>query len=122
MSEDAPLYCVDIPGCAFCGVVPGRIAWSSPLATALWDAFPVLSGHALVVPRHRRRSIGRSSARRRPRHPEPQGTTSRRTRERKLEGHDAAITAILSAIREVMNPPEAKRRGIGFTADVEPTR
>jgi hypothetical protein len=42
--------------------------------------------------------------------------------QRKLEGHDATITAILSAIRELMNPPEAKRRGIGFTADVEPTR
>lgn len=41
--------------------------------------------------------------------------------ERKLEGHDAAITAILSAIRELMNPPEATRRGIGFTANLEPT-
>jgi hypothetical protein len=41
---------------------------------------------------------------------------------RRLEGHDEAITAILSAIRELMNKPEAKRRGIGFTADVEPTR
>jgi hypothetical protein len=39
--------------------------------------------------------------------------------ERQLEGHDAAITAILSAIRELMNPPEAERRGIGFTAVVE---
>ena len=37
--------------------------------------------------------------------------------ERTLEGHDEAITAILSAIRELMNPPEPKRRGIGFTAD-----
>ena len=41
---------------------------------------------------------------------------------RTLERHDEAITAILSAIRELMNPPEAKRRGIGFTADVEPKR
>ena len=40
--------------------------------------------------------------------------------ERQLQGHNAAITAILSAIRELMNPPEGKRRGIGFTADVEP--
>ena len=38
--------------------------------------------------------------------------------EHQLEGHDAAITAILSAIRELMNPPAGKRRGIGFTADV----
>jgi hypothetical protein len=37
--------------------------------------------------------------------------------ERKLEGHDAAITAILSAIRELMNPPQGKRRAIGFTAE-----
>jgi hypothetical protein len=36
--------------------------------------------------------------------------------EGKLEHHDEAITAILSAIRELMNPPPAKRRGIGFTA------
>ena len=41
--------------------------------------------------------------------------------ERMLQGHDAAITAILSAIRELMNPPEPTRRGIGFTGDVEPT-
>ena len=40
--------------------------------------------------------------------------------EHRLDGHDAAITAILSAIRELMNPPEAERRGIGFTAEVEP--
>jgi hypothetical protein len=38
--------------------------------------------------------------------------------ERKLKGHDEAITAILSAIRELMNPPAPKRRGIGFTADL----
>lgn len=39
--------------------------------------------------------------------------------ERKLRGHDEAITAILSAIRDLMNPPAPKRRGIGFTADLE---
>ena len=39
--------------------------------------------------------------------------------ERMLHGHDAAITAILSAIRELMKPSVPKRRGIGFTADVE---
>ena len=39
--------------------------------------------------------------------------------ESKLGCHDEAITAILSAIRELMNPPESKHRGIGFTADLE---
>jgi hypothetical protein len=38
--------------------------------------------------------------------------------ESKLENHDEAITAILSAIRELMNPPLPKRRGIGFTASI----
>jgi hypothetical protein len=40
----------------------------------------------------------------------------------KLEHHDEAITAILSAIRELMNPPAPKRRGIGFTAEFEKTK
>ena len=39
--------------------------------------------------------------------------------ERKYQHHDEAITAILSAIRELTNPPPPKRRGIGFTADIE---
>ncbi len=38
--------------------------------------------------------------------------------ERKYKDHDEAIAAILSAIRELMNPPAGKRRGIGFTADI----
>lgn len=42
--------------------------------------------------------------------------------EGKLEHHDEAIAAILSAIRELMNPPAPKRRGIGFTADIEKTK
>jgi hypothetical protein len=37
---------------------------------------------------------------------------------KKLADHDDAIAAILSAIRELMNPPETKRRGIGFTAKI----
>jgi hypothetical protein len=37
--------------------------------------------------------------------------------QRKLESHDQAIVGILSAIRQLMNPLEPKRRGIGFTAD-----
>jgi ATP-dependent Clp protease ATP-binding subunit ClpA len=38
--------------------------------------------------------------------------------DKKLATHDEAIAAILSAIRELMNPPASKRRGIGFTADM----
>lgn len=38
--------------------------------------------------------------------------------ERKYQHHDDAIKAILSALRELMNPPQPKRRGIGFTADL----
>lgn len=37
--------------------------------------------------------------------------------ERKLATHDQAITGILKAIQEMMNPPAQSRRGIGFTAD-----
>ena len=39
--------------------------------------------------------------------------------EKKLAAHDEAIAAMLSAIRELLNPPTPKRRGIGFTADIE---
>ena len=39
--------------------------------------------------------------------------------DKRLTEHDQAIAAILSAIRELMNPPAPKRRGIGFTADLE---
>ncbi len=39
--------------------------------------------------------------------------------EGKLKNHDEAIAAILSAIRELMNPPSPKRRGIGFTANLD---
>jgi hypothetical protein len=38
--------------------------------------------------------------------------------ERKYQRHDEAITAILSAIRELTNPSAPKRRSIGFTADL----
>ena len=38
--------------------------------------------------------------------------------EKKLASHDDAIAAMLSAIRELMNPPSARRRSIGFTADL----
>lgn len=41
--------------------------------------------------------------------------------EKKLTEHDQAIAAILSAIRELMNPPGPKRRPIGFTANLEET-
>ena len=39
--------------------------------------------------------------------------------DKKLADHDDAIAAILSAIRQLMNPPTSKRRGIGFTANIE---
>jgi len=39
--------------------------------------------------------------------------------EKKLATHDEAIAALLSAIRELMNPPAPRRRGIGFTASIE---
>ena len=39
--------------------------------------------------------------------------------DKKLTTHDESIAAILSAIRELMNPPEPKHRSIGFTADLE---
>jgi len=38
--------------------------------------------------------------------------------DKKLAAHDEAITTILSAIRELMNPPAPKRRPIGFTAKI----
>jgi hypothetical protein len=37
--------------------------------------------------------------------------------EQKLATHDETIAAILAAIREPMNPPAPKRRGIGFVID-----
>ena len=39
--------------------------------------------------------------------------------DKRLTEHDRTIAAILSAIRELMNPPAPKRRPIGFTADLE---
>jgi hypothetical protein len=41
--------------------------------------------------------------------------------ESKYKHHDKAIAAMLSAIRQLMRPENEKRRGIGFTADLEPT-
>ena len=38
--------------------------------------------------------------------------------DKRLTEHDVTIAAILSAIRELMNPPAPKRRPIGFTADL----
>jgi len=39
--------------------------------------------------------------------------------ERKYSHHDKAIAAMLSAIRKPMSSPVARRRGIGFTADLD---
>jgi hypothetical protein len=38
--------------------------------------------------------------------------------ERKVGSHEEAIAGILRALRELMTPPDSKRRGIGFTADL----
>jgi len=38
--------------------------------------------------------------------------------EKKLTTHDEPISAILSAIRQLMNPPSPKHRPIGFTAEL----
>jgi hypothetical protein len=37
--------------------------------------------------------------------------------ENKLQTHDQAITGILHAIQEMMNPPAPKRRALGFVID-----
>jgi ORF6N domain len=39
--------------------------------------------------------------------------------QKKLADHDEAIAAILSAIRQLMNPPATRHRPIGFTADLD---
>ncbi len=39
--------------------------------------------------------------------------------ERKYKHHDKAIAAMLSAIRQLMNPSAPRRRSIGFTADLD---
>ncbi len=43
--------------------------------------------------------------------------------DRKLQSHDQAIVGILDAIRQLMNPPEATKRPIGFvTPEEKPTK
>ena len=37
--------------CPFCALPPSRIVLASELAVALFDAYPVSKGHALVIPR-----------------------------------------------------------------------
>jgi diadenosine tetraphosphate (Ap4A) HIT family hydrolase len=37
--------------CPFCAVSPERIFHTGALTVGLWDAFPVSTGHALVLPR-----------------------------------------------------------------------
>lgn len=37
----------------------------------------------------------------------------------KLATHDQAIAGLLKTIRELMTPPAPRRRGIGFTADID---
>lgn len=38
-------------GCPFCDVDPDRVILGDEVVLALWDAFPVSDGHALIVPR-----------------------------------------------------------------------
>jgi ORF6N domain len=40
--------------------------------------------------------------------------------ERRVTTHDRAIAGILKAIRQLMDPPVRRHRGIGFTADLDP--
>jgi len=42
--------------------------------------------------------------------------------ERKLTTHDQAIAGLIHAIRELMSPPESKRRPIGFITPEEKER
>jgi len=42
--------------------------------------------------------------------------------ENKVATHDQAITGLLNAIRQLMNPPVPPKRPIGFTADIEKSR
>jgi hypothetical protein len=37
-------------------------------------------------------------------------------------GHDKAIASIIAAIRHLMAPVEQPKRGIGFTAEIEPMK
>ena len=37
--------------CLFCQPARERIIFENPLVIALWDAFPVNRGHALIIPR-----------------------------------------------------------------------
>lgn len=39
--------------------------------------------------------------------------------EKKLTTHDHAIAAMLSAIRQLLNPPLVRHRPVGFTADLQ---
>ena len=39
--------------------------------------------------------------------------------ERKLASHDQAITGLIDAVRQLMNPPSPGKRPIGFTADLK---
>jgi len=63
VSEDVRPNPADATGhCAFCSVDLARAAWSSPLAIALWDLYPVSLGHALIVPRRHATSWGELAA------------------------------------------------------------
>jgi diadenosine tetraphosphate (Ap4A) HIT family hydrolase len=66
--------------CPFCSIEAGRIAWSSELALALWDIYPVSLGHALLVPRRHLASWSELTA-----------------------GEKAALTEGIDAVRELID-------------------
>lgn len=36
--------------CPFCSIDPSRIVFANDLVIAIWDGFPVSSGHLLIIP------------------------------------------------------------------------
>lgn len=48
----------DNSACPFCAPKPERIIFETPFCIALWDAYPVSSHHALVVPRRHVEHLG----------------------------------------------------------------
>lgn len=80
------------PACPFCTPDPARVFLEAPLVLALWDAFPVSPGHALIVPR--RHVAGWFDAT-----PEEQ----------------AALTATIAAVRETI---ECAHRPDGYNLGV----
>jgi diadenosine tetraphosphate (Ap4A) HIT family hydrolase len=58
VSEGLRFVIIETENCPFCAPEPGRIIFETPWCVALWDAFPVSSHHALVVPRQHVANLG----------------------------------------------------------------